>query len=140
MQVTASTRIGFLLKRYPGVEKLFHWYGLEIEELVKEDNLRELSWEHRIDLDELIDDLQAVVAEDSKGKDIDPDETGENYDPDEEDEIQPITAAEEEPAAAEEEWEEPGEEDDEVAASGEDDEEEEGEGGDFDDEDEDEGD
>lgn len=63
MNVERTTRVAFLFKRYPSVEEVFAWFGLDvdIEDLVL--TLEDIARSNRLDVDELVDDLQATVDE-----------------------------------------------------------------------------
>ena len=80
MQVTENTRIRALLRRFPSTVDLFGWYGIEIEDFDSDTTVRDVAWEHRVELDDLVGDLQASV--DDELRDRDPDEE-EEFDEDE---------------------------------------------------------
>ena len=122
MNVTEKSRIKAILRRFPTAEDAFGWYGIEVDGFHVDTTVDEIAREYRMDVDDLIGDLQAHI--DDAKRDRDPDEEefddddDDDFDDDEEEEDE-----EEEEAADDGDWDESDEED----------EEEEGEDDDFDD-------
>ena len=84
MQVSENTRIRRLLRRFPSVEDMLGWYGIEVDGFDSETTVRDVAWSHRLELDDLLGDLQAGVDDELRDHDPDPDE--EDLDDGEEDE------------------------------------------------------
>ncbi len=82
MEVSEQTRIARLMRRFSGVEELIGWYGIDTEDIGAGDTVQELAWAHRVDVDDLIADLQAIVDDESNTAERDPDEDEEDDDED----------------------------------------------------------
>ena len=82
MQVTETTRVLRLIRRYEAAEELFGWYGIETEDIKRDDAVRDIAWAHRADVDDLIADLQAIVDDESRTVERDPDEEDDDEDED----------------------------------------------------------
>jgi len=93
MQVTENTRIRRLLRRFPSVEDMLGWYGIEVDNFDSETTVRDVAWSHRLELDDLLGDLQAGVDDELRDHEPDPDEEDveddddDNYDDDAESEF-----------------------------------------------------
>lgn len=82
MQVTETTRVLRLIRRFSAAEELFGWYGIETEDIKRDDAVRDIAWAHRADVDDLIADLQAIVDDESRVVERDPDEEDDEFDED----------------------------------------------------------
>ncbi len=120
MEVSEKTRIARLLRRFSGVEELFGWYGIETEDIGAQDTVQELAWEFRVDVDDLIADLQAIVDDESSAAERDPDDD-EDDDDEEEDDFD--EGDEEEEAMDGDDWGDLDDDDEDEEASDEDDDE-----------------
>ena len=78
MRITRTTRIGRLLEEHPEVEETMAWYGVDLEDYRPGLTLEALCRYTRLDLDDVLSDLQASIEEDE-------DEDWEDDDDDEED-------------------------------------------------------
>lgn len=74
MNVARTTRVAFLLKRYPDVEEVFAWFGLDVDTEDVVLTLEDIARLNRLDVDELVDDLQATVDESDAPEDGDEDD------------------------------------------------------------------
>jgi len=82
MQISENTRIRRLLRKFPTVEDMLGWYGIEIERFDSETTVRDVAWSHRLELDDLLGDLQAGVDDELRDHDPDPDEEQDDDDDD----------------------------------------------------------
>jgi hypothetical protein len=71
MNVERVTRVALLLKRCPNVEEVFAWFGLEVDDEDLTLTVEDLARLNRLDVDELVDDLQATVDESDTPEDGD---------------------------------------------------------------------
>lgn len=74
MQVTETTEIRTLLRRFPTAADMFGWYGIELDRIDRETTVRDIAWANRLELDDLIADLQASVDDELRERDSDDDE------------------------------------------------------------------
>lgn len=74
MNVDRTTRVAFLLKRYPDVEEVLAWYGLDVDTEDVVQTLEDIARSNRLDVDELVDDLQVTVDESDAPEDGDDDD------------------------------------------------------------------
>ena len=63
MQVRSTTRVSTLLRRHPRVDDILGWYGIVIDIVDAEWTLAEVCRSYRLDLDDVLTDLQAVLEE-----------------------------------------------------------------------------
>lgn len=87
MNVDRTTRVAFLLKRYPDVEEVFAWFGLDVDTEDVVLTLEDIARSNRLDVDELVDDLQATVDESDAPEDGDDDDDADVLGDDAEDDM-----------------------------------------------------
>ncbi|MEL6341778.1 MAG: hypothetical protein AAFV53_01500 [Myxococcota bacterium] len=79
MRIKAGTRVRKMLRAYPQLEDVLGWHDIEVDDDVQSMSLRKVCLELGLDLDELLDDIQASLR-DSAGdgwpvdEDLDDDE------------------------------------------------------------------
>ena len=83
MNVTERSRIKTILRRFPSAEDAFGWYGIEIEGYDADTTVDDVAREFRMDVYDLVGDLQAHI--DDAKKDRDPDDIYEDDDDDDDD-------------------------------------------------------
>ncbi|HCH63367.1 MAG TPA: hypothetical protein DFR83_11215, partial [Deltaproteobacteria bacterium] len=80
MNVTERSRIKTILRRFPSAADAFGWYGIEVDGFDAETTVDEIAREFRMDVYDLVGDLQAHI--DDAKRDRDPDDV---YDDDDDD-------------------------------------------------------
>ena len=80
MNVTERSRIKTILRRFPSAEDAFGWYGIEVDGFDAETTVDDIAREFRMDVYDLVGDLQAHI--DDAKKDRDPDDVYEDDDDD----------------------------------------------------------
>ena len=84
MNVTERSRIKTILRRFPTAEDAFGWYGIEVDGFDPETTVDDVAREFRMDVYDLVGDLQAHI--DDEKRDRDPDEDyGDDDDDDDDD-------------------------------------------------------
>ena len=84
MNVTERSRIKTILRRFPTAEDAFGWYGIEVDGFDAETTVDDVAREFRMDVYDLVGDLQAHI--DDEKRDRDPDEDyGDDEDDDDDD-------------------------------------------------------
>ena len=83
MNVTERSRIKTILRRFPSAEDAFGWYGIEVDGFDAETTVDDIAREFRMDVYDLVGDLQAHI--DDAKKDRDPDDIYEDDDDDDDD-------------------------------------------------------
>ncbi len=73
MRITATTRVGRLLAAHPEAVEALAWYGVELEDYPPGTTLGALCRDARLDLDDVLSDLEATLEED---EDEEEDSTG----------------------------------------------------------------
>jgi DNA-directed RNA polymerase subunit delta len=73
MHITPNTSIGRLLERHPEAEEVMAWYGVDLEEYRPSLTIESLCRYARLDVDDVISDLEASMEEE-EDEDWDDDE------------------------------------------------------------------
>lgn len=81
MKITPKSRIDNILKRYPDSAAVLEWYNLDLDPEESQVRLEDLATDWNIDLDELVENLQASV-DGTWGADEDDDDDGNEDDDD----------------------------------------------------------
>jgi hypothetical protein len=71
MRLDDDTEIGALLQRDPQVADILGWYSIEVDRLEPHTTLGEVCRTYRLDVDDLITDLAAVIDDDDDDDDDD---------------------------------------------------------------------
>ena len=75
MTIHAHTLVASLVEQYPYAEEVFSWHGVKLEDTYRSMSLYALCWVRGIELQQLIDDIEAVVsAEEDPTEELSPDE------------------------------------------------------------------
>ena len=78
MRARPLTIVGSLLRRHPEVEEILGWYGVSLTNGELSISLAELCQAYRLDLEDVLTDLQAVLDDDDE-EDEDEEDGGRGY-------------------------------------------------------------
>ena len=76
MRLSGRTEIGDLLRRDTQVHDILGWYSIHVGQLDHETTLAEVCRHYRLDLEDLITDLEAVLDDDDDDDEEDEDSYG----------------------------------------------------------------
>ena len=94
MRLSESTRVGTLLRRYEQVTQILGWYSVDVIDLEDRMTLEEMCVAYRLDVDDVITDIEGAIDDDEDEDDDEDDDDDEeededdDYDDDDEDDDQ----------------------------------------------------